>query len=91
MTFLEFACPTWSFVFRTYEIEEICDFKICFIFDSIAEKLTKKQCCGSGILSRIQDPEFYPFRISDPGSRISDPGFRIQKQQKKRGVKKKLL
>jgi hypothetical protein len=37
------------------------------------------QCCGSGML--IPDPDFYPSRISDPGSRI-------QKPQQKRGVKK---
>jgi hypothetical protein len=37
------------------------------------------RCCGSGI--NIPDPDFYPFRILDPGSRI-------QKQQQKRGVKK---
>ncbi len=30
------------------------------------------QCCGSGRF--IPDPEFYPSRISDPGSRISNPG-----------------
>jgi hypothetical protein len=29
------------------------------------------QCCGSGMF--IPDPDFYPFRISDPGSRIQDP------------------
>ncbi len=34
------------------------------------------QCCGSG----IPDPDFYPSRIPDPGSRF-------QKQQQKRGVK----
>ncbi len=27
-----------------------------------------------GCLSRIPDPDFYPSRILDPGSRISDPG-----------------
>jgi hypothetical protein len=48
-----------------------------------------------GCLSRILDPGS---RIPDPGSRISDPGFRIpdlgsriQKQQQKRGVKKKFV
>jgi hypothetical protein len=34
----------------------------------------------SGCLSRIPDPDFYPSRIPDLGSRI-------QKQQQKRGVK----
>jgi len=37
-----------------------------------------------GCLSRIPDPDFYPSRIPDLGSRI-------QKQQQKRGVKKNLL
>ncbi len=37
------------------------------------------QCCGSRMF--IPDPEFYPSRISDLGSRI-------QKQQRKKGVKK---
>ncbi len=37
-----------------------------------------------GCLSRIPDPDFYPSRIPDPGSRI-------QKQQQKRGMKKNLL
>jgi hypothetical protein len=35
------------------------------------------QCCGSGCLSRIPDPDFYIHpgsRITDPGSRIPDPG-----------------
>ncbi len=43
----------------------------------------KIQCCGSGMfipdpgcLSRIPDPDFYPFRIPDLGSRISNPGSR---------------
>jgi hypothetical protein len=64
------------FVFRTFEIEEICD--------SIAKKLTKKLCCGSGILSQIPDPEFYPFRIPDLGSQIPDP----KTARKDRGEKK---
>jgi hypothetical protein len=46
--------------------------------------LTKKQCCGSGILSRIPDPEFYPFQIPDLGSRIPDP----KTATKDRGEKK---
>ncbi len=41
-----------------------------------------------GCLSRIHDPDFYPSRIQDPGSRISDTGSRIQKQQQQRGMKK---
>jgi hypothetical protein len=41
-----------------------------------------------GCLSRIPDPDFYPSRITDPGSRITDLGSRIPKQQEKRGVKK---
>jgi hypothetical protein len=43
--------------------------------------IKKLQCCGSGMF--IPDPDFYPSRISDPGSRI-------QKQQQKRGVNKNL-
>jgi hypothetical protein len=39
-----------------------------------------EQCCGSG----IPDHDFYPSRIPDPGSRT-------QKQQEKRGVKKKFV
>jgi hypothetical protein len=39
---------------------------ICIIFNSVADP---------GCLSRIPDPDpdFYPFRIPDPGSRIPDP------------------
>jgi hypothetical protein len=37
-----------------------------------------------GCSSKIPDPDFYPSRIPDLGSRI-------QKQQQKRGVKKKFL
>jgi hypothetical protein len=58
-----------------------------------------------GCLSRIRDPDFYPSRISDPGSRIPDlgslisdlgsripdPWSRITKQHQKRGMKKNLL
>ncbi len=39
---------------------------------------------------RIPDPDFYPSRIPDHGSRISDPGSRNQKQQWKTLVKKNL-
>jgi hypothetical protein len=38
----------------------------------------------TGFLSQIPDPDFYPSRIPDPGSRI-------QKPEQKRGVKKNLL
>jgi hypothetical protein len=37
-----------------------------------------------GCLSRIPDPDFYPSRILDPGSRIPDPKTAI----KERGEKK---
>ncbi len=37
-----------------------------------------------GCLSRIPDPEFYPSRIPDPGSRIQDP----KTATKERGEKK---
>jgi hypothetical protein len=43
------------------------------------EKKFFLQCFGSGMF--IPDPDFYPSRILDPGSRI-------QKLQRKRGVKK---
>ncbi len=42
------------------------------------------QCCGSGMF--IPDPNLYPSRIPNLGSRISDP-----KQKQKRGVKKTVL
>jgi hypothetical protein len=41
----------------------------------------KSSVADPGCLSRIPDPDFYPSRIPDLGSRI-------QKQQQKRGVKK---
>ncbi len=48
-----------------------------------------------GCLSRIPDPDFYPFRIPDPGSRIPDLGARISepgsKNNNKREGWKKLL
>jgi hypothetical protein len=34
-----------------------------------------------GCLSRLPDPDFYPSRIPEPGSRISDLGSRIQKKE----------
>jgi len=37
-----------------------------------------------GCFSRIPDPDFYPSRISDPGSRIPDP----KTATKERGEKK---
>jgi hypothetical protein len=37
-----------------------------------------------GCLSRIPDPDFYPSRIPDPGSRIPDP----KTATKERGEKK---
>ncbi len=49
--------------------------------DSEAGDDVSKQCCGSGMFIRIPNPDSYPSRISDPGSRIP-------KQQQKRGVKK---
>jgi hypothetical protein len=47
----------------------------------VQKHLLKTSGSVPGYLSRILDPDFYPSRISDPGSRI-------QKQQQKRGVKK---
>ncbi len=57
-------------------------------------KRTKTVFCSvadPGCLSRIPDPEFYPSRIPDPGSRISDLGSRIPDPKtatKERGEKK---
>jgi hypothetical protein len=58
---------------------------------NITSTICKKSCdaktglktsvADPGCLSRVPDPDFYPSRIPDPGSRI-------QKQQQKRGVKK---
>ncbi len=45
------------------------------------EKDNKFQCCGSEMF--IQDPDFYPSRIPNLGSQI-------QKQQRMRGVRKKI-
>jgi hypothetical protein len=46
------------------------------------EKSSGRQCCGSGMF--IPDPDFYPSRIPDLGSRI-------QKQQEKRGLENKFF
>jgi hypothetical protein len=40
------------------------------------------QCCGSGMF--ITDPDFYPSRIPDPGSRVQD----TKTATKERGEKK---
>jgi hypothetical protein len=42
------------------------------------------QCCGSGMF--IPDPDFYPSRISEPGSRIPD-----QKTATKESIEKNFL
>jgi hypothetical protein len=47
-------------------------------------RLPKNNVADPGCLYRIPDPDFYPFRIPDLGSRI-------QKQQQKRGVRKIFL
>jgi hypothetical protein len=49
---------------------------------SLVNCCSSNQCCGSGMF--IPDPDFYPSRIPDLGSRI-------QNQQQKRGVKRNLL
>ncbi len=41
------------------------------------------QCCGSGCLSRIPDPDFYPSRIPDLGSRTPDPKTATKEMVKK--------
>jgi hypothetical protein len=50
-------------------------FVICRLLTSVADP---------GCLSRIPDPDFYPSRIPDPGSRIPDP----KTATKERGGKK---
>jgi hypothetical protein len=50
--------------------------------DGGAVRLCYFQCCGSGMF--IPDPDFYPSRIPDPGSRIPDP----KTATKDRGEKK---
>ncbi len=61
--------------------------------DNIIYRIHCKNLCVSssvadpGCLSRIPDPDFYPSRISDPGSRILDPG---SKNSNKRERWKKL-
>jgi hypothetical protein len=50
-------------------------FKFPKIFNNVADP---------GCLSRIPDPDFYPSRIPDPGSRIPDP----KTGRKERGEKK---
>jgi hypothetical protein len=47
-------------------------------------KLTLSSVADPGYLSRIPDPDFYPSRISDPGSRIPVP----KTATKERGEKK---
>jgi hypothetical protein len=62
------------------------------LFPSSCYDLLRKHCkhpvfgsvADPGCLSWIPDPDFYPSRISDPGSRI-------QKQLQKRVVKKKIV
>jgi hypothetical protein len=46
--------------------------------------LACRRVADTGCLSRLSDPDFYPSRIQDRGSRISDPGSRIQQQQQER-------
>ncbi len=53
------------------------DFRLC-----ILKNAAESSVADPGCLSRIPDPDFYPSRIPDLGSRI-------QNQVEKRGVKKK--
>jgi hypothetical protein len=50
-----------------------------FAQENFEAVFSENQCCGFGMF--IPDPDFYPSRIPDLGSRI-------QKQQQKREVKK---
>jgi hypothetical protein len=62
---------SFTYLFGNFCFSRINLGKMCVNFFRVADP---------GCLSRIPDPDFYPSRISDPGSRI-------QKQQQKRGGK----
>jgi hypothetical protein len=66
-------CPYWVELY-TYRI----------IFSKTFISRCRHQCCGSGMFIRIPDPDFYPSRIPDLGSRIPDP----KTATKERGEKK---
>jgi hypothetical protein len=56
-----------------YPHGDFIDFpQVIQVLSCVALKRRLMQCCGSGIF--IPDPDFYPFRIPDLGSRILDPG-----------------
>jgi hypothetical protein len=52
--------------------------------NSVVTNTEKSSVADPGCLSRIQDPDFYPSRIPDLGSRIPDP----KTATKERGEKK---
>ena len=63
---------------------------LCFLLVLCSYQGVTKRCrlscsvADPGCLSRIPDPDFYPSRIPDPGSRIPDP----KTETKERGEKK---
>ena len=64
--------------------------QIIYIFVKfVATKNDMTSVADPGCLSRIPDPDFYPSRIQDLGSRISDPGS--QNSNKREGWKKNLV
>ena len=58
--------------------------KLYFTYKYRVICISNASVADPGCLSQIPDPDFYPSRILDPGSRI-------QKQQQKREVKKNIL
>jgi hypothetical protein len=66
---------------HSYLKERVCHFYLLAIMVIYGKKPSKISVADPGCLSRIPDPDFYPSRIPDLGSRIP-------KQQQKRGLKK---
>jgi hypothetical protein len=52
-------------------MDENCYYQTCRAAINTYLQGSGNQCCGSGMF--IPDPDFYPSRIPDPGSRIPDP------------------
>jgi hypothetical protein len=50
-----------------------CRIKLLPGLDKLNVLRKKNSVADPGCLSRIPDPDFYPSRIPDPGSRIPDP------------------
>jgi hypothetical protein len=58
--------------------------KLYFTYKYRVICISNASVADPGCLSRIPDPDFYPSRIPDPGSRIPDP----KTATKERGEKK---